>query len=75
MSKCLHHEVELGIVIGKDGKNISQNNAMDYILGYLVALDITARDIQSEAKKKATEKFLKKIKKSMFKIEHIRDTE
>ena len=28
-----------------------------------------------ESKKKATEKFLKKIKKSMFRIEHMRDTE
>jgi 2-keto-4-pentenoate hydratase/2-oxohepta-3-ene-1,7-dioic acid hydratase in catechol pathway len=51
-SKCLHHEVELGVVIGKKCKNINKKNAMDYILGYLLALDITARDIQSEAKKK-----------------------
>jgi 2-keto-4-pentenoate hydratase/2-oxohepta-3-ene-1,7-dioic acid hydratase in catechol pathway len=51
MSNCLHHEVELGVVIGKKCKNATQKNAMDYILGYLVALDITARDIQSKAKK------------------------
>jgi 2-keto-4-pentenoate hydratase/2-oxohepta-3-ene-1,7-dioic acid hydratase in catechol pathway len=50
-SKCLHHEVELGVVIGKKCKNINQKNAINYILGYLLALDITARDIQSEAKK------------------------
>lgn len=52
MSSCLHHEVELGIVIGKRCKNISKVEALDYVLGYLVALDITARDIQTEAKKK-----------------------
>ena len=52
MSKCIHHEVELGIVIGKKCKNISKKDAMDYILGYLVALDITARDIQINMKKK-----------------------
>jgi len=52
MSKCLHHEVELGVVIGKKCKNVSEKEALDYVLGYLVALDITARDIQSEAKKK-----------------------
>jgi len=52
MSNCLHHEVELGVVIGKKGKNVSQKEALNYVLGYLVALDITARDIQSEAKKK-----------------------
>ena len=51
MSSCLHHEVELGIVIGKDGKHITQNSAMSHVLGYVIALDITARDIQSVAKK------------------------
>ena len=51
MSKFLHHEVELGIVIGKKCKNVSQREALDYVLGYLIALDITARDIQTEAKK------------------------
>lgn len=52
ISKCLHHEVELGVVIGKRCKNVSHKEALNYVLGYLVALDITARDIQSEAKKK-----------------------
>ena len=51
MSKCLHHEVELGIVIGKKCRNVSQKEALDYVLGYLVCLDITARDIQDKAKK------------------------
>ena len=51
MSKCLHHEVELGVVIGKKCKNITRDRALDYILGYCVCLDITARDIQSVAKK------------------------
>ena len=51
-SHCIHHEIELGVVIGKKGKNITKKNAWDHILGYVVALDITARDIQSVAKKK-----------------------
>ena len=51
MSQCLHHEVELGIVIGKKCKNVLQQDALDYVLGYLIALDITARDIQTAAKK------------------------
>ncbi len=50
-STSLHHEVELGMVIGKKGKHIPQENAMNHVLGYLVALDITARDIQTTAKK------------------------
>ncbi|MCK5029850.1 MAG: fumarylacetoacetate hydrolase family protein [Thermoplasmatales archaeon] len=51
MSNCLHHEVELGVLIGKKCKNIKQEEALNYVLGYLIALDVTARDIQSEAKK------------------------
>ena len=51
-SKCVHHEVELGVVISKNCKNINKDDALDYVLGYLIALDITARDIQSEAKQK-----------------------
>lgn len=51
MSNCLHHEVELGIIIGKNGKHIKEEKALQHVLGYLVALDITARDIQSVAKK------------------------
>ena len=51
MSTCLHHEVELGVVIGEKCRKISHEEALDYVLGYLLALDITARDIQSEAKK------------------------
>lgn len=51
MSHCLHHEVELGVIIGKKGRYISQKNSLDYVVGYCVALDITARDLQSEAKK------------------------
>ena len=51
MSQCLHHEVELGVIIGKSGRYITEEKALQHVLGYLVALDITARDIQSIAKK------------------------
>lgn len=52
MSKCLHHEVELGVVIKERCKNVPKKHALKFVLGYLLALDITARDIQSDAKKK-----------------------
>lgn len=48
----LHHEIELIVVIGKDGKNIKAENADPYVLGYGVGLDMTLRDVQAEAKKK-----------------------
>ncbi|MEM2111131.1 MAG: fumarylacetoacetate hydrolase family protein [Candidatus Bathyarchaeia archaeon] len=44
--KKLDYEVELAIVIGKKGKNISLSDAKNYIFGYTVFNDISARDIQ-----------------------------
>ena len=41
----LFHEVELGLVIGKRGSNISAIDSLDYIYGYTLALDMTARDL------------------------------
>lgn len=40
-------EVELAIVIGRDCKNLNAENAMDYVLVYTVANDVTARDVQN----------------------------
>lgn len=51
-SNEMHHEVELVVVIGKDGRNIASENALDYVAGYGVGLDFTLRDVQSEAKAK-----------------------
>ena len=48
----LHHEVELGVVIGQSGAHIREGAAMDHVGGYALALDMTARDIQSVAKAK-----------------------
>jgi 2-keto-4-pentenoate hydratase/2-oxohepta-3-ene-1,7-dioic acid hydratase in catechol pathway len=52
ISDNLQNEVELVIVVGKDGKDIAQERAYDHILGYAVGIDFTLRDIQSELKKK-----------------------
>ncbi len=51
-SKLLHHEVEITLLIGKDGRNIAPGGGDDYILGYGIGLDMTLRDVQSEAKKR-----------------------
>jgi fumarylpyruvate hydrolase len=42
----LHHEIELVLAIGKDGANISADNAMDHIWGVGVGIDFTRRDQQ-----------------------------
>lgn len=40
-------ECELVAVIGKDCKNVSISSAMDYVLGYTIGNDVTARDVQA----------------------------
>lgn len=50
--RSLHHEIELGIVIGSKCSNVNPEQVMDYVGGYVLALDMTARDFQDEAKKK-----------------------
>jgi len=42
------HEAELAVVIGKTGKDIPESEAMDYIAGYTIVNDVTARTIQKD---------------------------
>ncbi|MEN2792366.1 fumarylacetoacetate hydrolase family protein [Sphingomonas oligophenolica] len=49
----LHHEVELAVAIGQAGFDLSPEQALAAIFGYAVALDMTRRDLQAEAKKAA----------------------
>jgi 2-keto-4-pentenoate hydratase/2-oxohepta-3-ene-1,7-dioic acid hydratase in catechol pathway len=42
----LDYEVELTIVIGKEGRRISKETALEYVAGYTVAHDVSARDWQ-----------------------------
>ena len=46
VSTSIDYEVELAVVIGTPGRNISKADAMDHIFGYTILNDITARDIQ-----------------------------
>jgi len=47
-----HHEIELGVVIGKGGKDISEAQADSHIAGYALAIDMTGRNMQDAVKKK-----------------------
>ena len=40
------HEIELGVVIGKKGKNIREDEALNYVAGYTIINDISARKMQ-----------------------------
>ncbi len=51
-SEDCHHELELALLIGKSGKNIAAEKALQHIAGYGVALDLTLRDLQAELKEK-----------------------
>ncbi|HYK74983.1 MAG TPA: fumarylacetoacetate hydrolase family protein [Pseudoneobacillus sp.] len=46
----LDYEGELAVVIGKKGRGISREEALDYVFGYTIINDITARDLQSKHK-------------------------
>lgn len=54
ISRDVHHEVELVVAIGREGKSIKAPAAPDFILGYGVGLDMTMRDVQNEAKESGT---------------------
>jgi len=47
VSKQVDWEVELAVVIGKHARNVSENDALDYVFGYTVGIDYTARDLMA----------------------------
>lgn len=48
VSEKIDWEVELAVVIGKRGINIRREEALDYVFGYTVVNDVSARDLQSD---------------------------
>jgi len=46
-TKQLDYEIEIGIVIGKEAFEVSTGDAMDYVAGYTIFNDLSARDIQA----------------------------
>ncbi|NUQ80391.1 MAG: fumarylacetoacetate hydrolase family protein [Bacteroidetes bacterium] len=48
--KELHHEAELVVLIGKGGRHITAEAALDHVAGYGIGLDLTLRDVQQELK-------------------------
>ena len=47
-SDKVDYEAELAVVIGRAAKNVSRENALDHVLGYTCANDVSARDWQKE---------------------------
>jgi 2-keto-4-pentenoate hydratase/2-oxohepta-3-ene-1,7-dioic acid hydratase in catechol pathway len=50
MSQEICYEVELAIVVGKRCKDVKEETALDYVLGYTIANDVTAKDVMARTK-------------------------
>lgn len=50
LTQDLHHEVELVVAIGQGGFNVDATKALSLVWGYAVGVDLTRRDLQSQAK-------------------------
>jgi fumarylpyruvate hydrolase len=46
----LHHEIEMVVAIERGGRDISAARALEHVYGYAVGLDMTRRDLQTQAK-------------------------
>jgi len=46
VTKEVDYEVEMGVVIGKQARDVPEKDALDYVLGYTVVNDVSARDLQ-----------------------------
>jgi len=61
LTEELDYELELAVVIGKPGKWFGPEEAMDYVAGYVIFNDITARDIQRREMQSGVFSFCKAI--------------
>lgn len=50
VTDAIDYEVELGVIIGRGGRGIRQQEAWDHIWGYTIVNDVTARDLQRDHK-------------------------
>jgi fumarylpyruvate hydrolase len=49
-TKNLHHEIELVVALGRGGRDIAADAALEHVFGYAVGNDLTRRDLQAEAR-------------------------
>ncbi len=61
LTEELDYELELAVIIGKPGKWFGPEEAMDYVAGYVIFNDITARDIQRREMESGVFSFCKAI--------------
>ena len=51
------HEVEVAVIIGKPGKNIARDAALDHVAGYAIGLDMTVRGTEERSLRKAIDSY------------------
>jgi 2-keto-4-pentenoate hydratase/2-oxohepta-3-ene-1,7-dioic acid hydratase in catechol pathway len=51
------HEVEVSMIIGKTAKNVSYDNALDYVAAYSIGLDMTVRGTEERSLRKAIDSY------------------
>ncbi|HZQ60116.1 MAG TPA: fumarylacetoacetate hydrolase family protein [Casimicrobiaceae bacterium] len=55
--RSVHHECELAIIIGREGRDIAAADALDHVLGYACLLDITIRGKEERVMRKSYDTF------------------
>jgi 2-keto-4-pentenoate hydratase/2-oxohepta-3-ene-1,7-dioic acid hydratase in catechol pathway len=53
----VHHECEIALIIGKEGRQISEENALDHLFGYACLLDMTVRGNEERVMRKSFDSF------------------
>lgn len=51
------HEIELGLVVGKTAKNLSEETALDCVAGYIIGLDMTVRGTEDRSYRKSMDSY------------------
>ena len=55
--RLTHYEIELGLVIGKTAKNVTEEEAFSYVAGYAIALDMTVRGAEDRSLRKSLDTY------------------
>ena len=50
LTRDLHHEIELVVAVGKGGRDVPVESALEHVFGYAAGLDLTRRDLQTRAR-------------------------
>ncbi len=51
------HEVELAMIVGREAKNVVYDDALDYVAGYSIGLDITVRGVEDRSLRKSLDSY------------------